>query len=115
MSKIRLPVVVIVAALFFVGFLTLRAVVPPASANHIGDTTVGMGDLRRFEAQQAQSLRASVGMGDLRRLEAQQALNVRTLAGMGDLRRFEAGQAVSIRASVGMGGLRRFEASQSIP
>ena len=115
MSKIRLPVVVIVAALFVVGFLTLRAVVPPASAKHIGGTTVGMGDLRRFEAQQAQSLRASVGMGDLRRFETLQAISGRALIGMGDLRSFEAQQAQSLRASVGMGGLRRFEASQSIP
>jgi hypothetical protein len=115
MYKIRLTAVVIVAVLFIIGFLTLRAVVPSASAHHNDLTRVGMGDLRRFEAQQAQSLRASVGMGDLRHFEALQAISGRALIGMGDLRRFEAGQALSSRAAVGMGDLRLFEASQSIP
>jgi hypothetical protein len=95
MSKIRLPVMIVAAALIVAGLLALRTGVPSASAKHIDPAPVGMGDLRRFEAQQAQSIRASVGMGDLRR--------------------FEAGQAISSRASVGMGDLRRFEASQSIP
>jgi hypothetical protein len=115
MFKIRLPVVMVVAALIVAGLLTLRTAVPSALAKHLDLAPVGMGDLRLFEAQQAPSIRASVGMGDLRRFEAQQAISSRALIGMGDLRRFEAQQAQSIRASVGMGDLRRFEASQSIP
>ena len=74
MFKIRLPVVVVVTALIVAGFLALRTVVPAASAKHTDLASVGMGDLRRFEAQQAISIRASVGMGDLRRFEASQSI-----------------------------------------
>ena len=94
MTKIRLPVMIVVAALIVAGLLTLRTVVPSASAKHNDLTPVGMGNLRRFEAQQAQSIRALPGMGDLRRFEAQQTLSGRVSVGMGNLRRFEAGQSV---------------------
>jgi len=85
--------------------------------------TAGMGNLHRFEAQQAWRM---IGMGDLHRFEAQQARIDATAqecsnlyAGMGNLHRFEAQQSLgnwadreSRRFYAGMGDLHRLEAQQ---
>jgi len=76
------------------------------AAKNDNQASTGMGELRRFEAQQSlpivrdqRSRHSYAGMGDLRRFEAQQSLPVvigqgsrHSYVGMGDLRRFEAQQ-----------------------
>ena len=104
------PILILVAILGFLAFKTSAGVMerglPNTGAQASIRSNVGMGDLRRFEAQQSlPSTRAEassssyVGMGDLRRFEAQQSLS-------------SIGTQASNRNNIGMGDLRRFEGQQ---
>jgi hypothetical protein len=106
-SKTILGIVVVVVVIAAVA-VAVRAFMPQAQNTDSSLASIGIGNLRRLEAQQSGSSagvtasdRPSVGMGDLRRVEAQ-LTNTTCVStpssglqvGIGDLRRFEALQAV---------------------
>ena len=80
MNNTRLYKLIAGLALILIASIALYACSPSlAKANSV--QSVGIGDLRRFEAQQfissnlaLQANRTSIGMGDLRYYEAQQTL-----------------------------------------
>jgi hypothetical protein len=97
-SKFLFIAVAVVAIVVAVLLIT-----PKISASKNNAPYIGMGDLRRFEAQQASQdagkLLADhpyIGMGDLRRFEAQQACQ-------------DAGKLFADHPYIGMGDLRIFE------
>jgi hypothetical protein len=98
--KTRLFRVITGAALFLASIFALQDFVFPARVKANISFQVGMGDLRRFEGEQA-----VLASGAL--------VSSRSAVGMGDLRRFE-GALVSSRSSVGMGDLRRFEGTHAL-
>jgi hypothetical protein len=100
MNKIRLPILITTVSLVLTAILVLQAYQRSIGVQGKGVSKMtGMGDLRRFEGQQAAlntwvSAADRVGMSDLHRFEGQQAaLNTWVSAadrvGMGDLHRFE--------------------------
>ena len=101
MNKIRLPILIIVVSLTLTSIIALQAL---AISSENTSNRAGMGDLKRFEAQQVlintgNTASSRVGIGDLKRFEAQQALAnttnyVNTRVGMGNLQRFEAQQTI---------------------
>ena len=112
MNKPKYPMFILVGALviaalfvFNILYITTRANLPG------GSVIVGMGDLRRLEAQQVkQNFSKLPGMGDLRRFEGLQVeqdipasdSSSNKPVGMGDLRRYEALQtSYSVTASFG--------------
>jgi hypothetical protein len=106
MNTHRLLKLMIFLVLAFTAFGALQAFRPSAKLNHTTAAYTGMGDLRRFESQQAVSVPVAPGIGI-------------TYTGMGDLRRFESQQAVSVPVApgkgisyTGMGDLQRFEFEQ---
>ena len=106
MNKNHLSSMIMGAMLIVVTLIAAQAFRSPFSVEKISRPSVGMGDLRLFEAQQSipvtgsqEISRPSVGMGDLRHFEAQQSIPV-------------TGAQASSHPSVGMGDLRLFEAQQ---
>ena len=88
MKSTRISRLIIITALLIAVIVALQVVNVTVISKESTQTYVGMGDLRRYEAQTTN--RPYVGMGDLRRYEAQ--TTSRPYVGMGDLRRFEAMQ-----------------------
>ncbi len=86
MNKIRLPILITTVSLILTAILVLQAYQHSTGAQQkVRSRTTGMGDLRRFEGQQAG---LNAGAGAVARV------------GMGDLRRFEAGLGASTPARV---------------
>jgi hypothetical protein len=82
MNKTRLPIFVVSVSLILTSVFAVQAYQRTVGARpSSGQKAAGMGDLQRFEAQQAAEAAAgqasssakTVGMGDLRLYEAQQA------------------------------------------
>jgi len=122
MKKTTYPIIVIVVALALAGFFAFRIVQGSGRANFIsGANSASMGNLRRFEAQQAAQNAKAPGIGDLRRFDALRAPQNAAAPGIGDLRRFEQQQGAlnsvppinSLTKALGFGDLRRFEAEQT--
>jgi hypothetical protein len=117
MNTTRLLKWIFVSALMIAALVALGACTPSITASGSGQTSVGMGDLHRFESRASNP--AYTGMGDLHRYEAQASnpgsaveTSDPSYAGMGDLHRFEAQSSGTSYA--GMGDLHRFEAGQEI-
>jgi hypothetical protein len=106
MNKTRYLKLVIVPVLILAALIALQAFKPTAGAKNSNLPYIGIGDLRRYEAQLSitdtdalESSRPSTGMGDLHLFEMQQSIpgtgaqaSSRPFAGMGDLHRLEAMQ-----------------------
>jgi hypothetical protein len=105
MTKNRLMKLIVGTIIILAAALAVQAFEPSDGAPESNQPYVGMGDLRRIEAQDSRAaewISANVGMGELRRFEARQ-VNVST------------GATTSSHPVVGMGDLHRFEAQQLLP
>lgn len=94
---------ILIAVLALTALAVYQSNRPSSNANQTSQTFTGMGELRRFEVQQAEAPRV-VGIGNLRRLEAQAPASIIPVTG----------NLIGSRPGVGMGNLRRFESQPSI-
>ncbi len=116
MNKTHLSSLFFVAFVMVLAIVALAVSRSGGNAQRASQAAISPGNLNRLEPPAASlskigrypSTRFSIGIGDLRRFEAQQTASRKI--GMGDLRRYEAQQ--SDISKIGMGDLRRFEATQ---